>query len=210
MNSEQYMTFAVIITVLLLSPGPSVLLSMNNGLNYGKRLAAIGVLGNVMAFQLLMIISASGLGAIMISSDGLLTIIKVIGIGYLCYLGGKTYFSPVTRLGLERSQPLAHRRPWSIVKQAFLVTSLNPKALVFVSALLPQYIDSSRALLPQITVYCMISAVIHFTIYFGYATLATKLTTFVEHDKGRRVLNKVSGVIFLMFGCAMAFFGFRT
>ncbi|MGA4607919.1 LysE family translocator [Pseudoalteromonas maricaloris] len=210
MNIEQYVTYTVIITVLLVSPGPSVLLSINNGLNHGKKLAALGVLGNVAAFQLLLIISATGLGAVILTFSELLTFIKVIGAGYLCYLGIKVYRSPVSQFDTDGSQSSLHHQPWLIFKQAFWVTSMNPKALIFVSALLPQFINPTVSLMPQVVMLCIISALIHFTIYFGYAALAEKVKQLVGGEKGRGRFNKVSGVTFVIFGIVLGLSGSTT
>lgn len=207
MNIEQYITYIVIISVLLVSPGPSVLLSINNGLNHGKKLAAVGVLGNVAAFQLLLIISATGLGAVILTFSELLIAIKIIGAGYLCYIGFKVYRSPVSKLNTDNSQSSLNYQPWLIFKQAFGVTSLNPKALIFVSALLPQFISPTVSLMPQVVTLCIISALIHFTIYFGYAALAAKVKKLVRSEKGRGLFNKISGVTFLIFGIALGLSG---
>lgn len=210
MNLDQYATYTVIVTMLLASPGPSVLLSINNGLNYGKKLAAFGVLGNVIAFQLLLLISATSLGTIILAFEELLAVIKFFGASYLCYLGIKIYRSAVVQLSTGVSRPSIHSQPWLIFKQAFWVTSLNPKALIFVSALLPQFIYSKTPLIPQVTVLCIISALIHFTIYFSYAALADKAKHLINGNKNRQRFNKISGVTFLLFGIALVIPSFST
>lgn len=208
MNVEQYITFTVVVTVLLLSPGPSVLLSINNGLNYGTKLAAIGVLGNVVAFQLLLLLSATSFGALILAFSGLLSIIKITGAAYLCYLGVKVYHSPVSQINTDNSSETIYLKPLTIFKQAFLVTSLNPKALIFISALLPQFIEPTLALVPQVVAFCLISAVIHFTIYFCYAALASKAKYLLNSNKRRRRFNQFSGVVFLAFGIVLGVSGF--
>lgn len=207
MNIEQYITFTVIITVLLLSPGPSVLLSINNGLNYSRKLAIIGVFGNVAAFQMLLIISATSFGALMLAFDELLSIIKIVGATYLCYLGIKAYRSSTSPINTEDSSLINNVKPAIIFKQAFLVTSLNPKALIFVSALLPQFIEPALPLIPQVAVLCLTSAVIHFTIYFSYAALAFKAKYLLKSDKIRQRFNKFTGITFLLFGITLGLSG---
>jgi len=202
MNIELYLAYVMIITLLLLSPGPSVLLSINNGLNYSLKLALIGVLGNVLAFQILVIISATSLAALILSFSSLLLAIKIIGAVYLCFLGLKMYQSPVSQLN-HKSYDKKHHKGSTVFKEAFFITSLNPKALIFVSALLPQFIDPTVTLMPQVVILCLTSAVIHFSIYVGYAALAFKAKNLLNSHKRRQVFNKVSGVIFLMFGVSI-------
>ncbi|WP_413285733.1 LysE family translocator [Vibrio sp. MA40-2] len=81
---------------------------------------------------------------------------------------------------------------------------LNPKALVFVVALLPQFITDSERLTPQIIILCIVSASIHFTIYFGYALLTENATQISSSDLGRKIFDKLSGITFLIFGIALA------
>ncbi|NOU52284.1 LysE family translocator [Pseudoalteromonas sp. JBTF-M23] len=200
MTIEFYLGYCVIIMTLLLSPGPSVQLCINNGLHYTKEKAAFGVLGNVLAFQLLLIISATGSGAILLASSTLLTALKVVGAMYLCYLGVKSIRLPVTSVDIPNAHtPLSAQRAF-IFKQAFWVTLLNPKALVFVCALQPQFIDSSKAVLPQVTILCLTSAVIHFVIYFGYVALANSARGALSNEYGRSMYNKLSGLVFIAFG----------
>lgn len=210
MNLEHYITFIMIITILLLSPGPSVLLSINNGLNYSLKLAAVGVCGNVVAFQLLLLVSAAGLGSLVLTSNEILIVIKTIGAVYLCYLGFNAYYSPVSPLSREISCTTYSQKPLTIFKQAFLVTVSNPKALMFVSALLPQFIKPTSSLIPQVLSLCLISAVIHFTIYFCYAVLASKAKNLLTSDTRRRRFNQFSGLTFFIFGISLALSGFVT
>ncbi|BBN83675.1 hypothetical protein PA25_36600 [Pseudoalteromonas sp. A25] len=200
MNIEFYLGYCVVIIALLLSPGPSVLLCINNGIHYGKKKATFGVLGNVAAFQLLLILSATGAGAVLLASSALLTALKVGGATYLCYLGVKSIRSPVTRIDMKKAHRPLSKQGAIIFKQAFWVTSLNPKALLFVCALLPQFIDSSKALVPQVVMLCLTSAVIHFVIYFGYAALANSVRDALDNESGRSLYNKLSGFIFIAFG----------
>lgn len=204
MNVEQVLAYSTVIFVLLLSPGPSVFLSINNGINYGKKIAATGVLGNVIAFQLLMLVSASGLGAAILTYPEILLAIQIVGACYLCYLGGKIYLSPASQVDSIKDVTCLTLSPWGAFKQAFFVTLLNPKALVFVTALLPQFISHSEKLLPQVIILCAVSAVIHFTVYFSYALLAEKAKRILANEQGRRVYNKASGITFLLFGITLA------
>ncbi|MCH2058305.1 MAG: LysE family translocator [Thalassotalea sp.] len=203
MNIELVLGYCAVITVLLISPGPSVLLSINNGINYGRKIAAIGVLGNVFAFQLLTLISASGIGVVLITFKDILIVVQLIGAGYLCYLGLKILSSPVTKLSAKEVKSPFKPSPWKIFRQAFLVTSLNPKALVFIIALLPQFITNSERLTPQITILCIVSASIHFTIYFSYALLAENVAQISSSNIGRRVFDRLSGITFLIFGVGL-------
>ena len=203
MNIEQYLVFVAITGVFLLSPGPSVLLSINNGAKYGVKLSAIGVMGNVVAFQVLIILSALGLGAILTASGEFFNALKVLGAIYLIYLGIKIWFAPVSNLLNRRTTAEETETPFILFKQAFFVTSSNPKALVYVSALLPQFINTEQALLPQVATLALTSAVVQFIIFMSYAALASRAREFLKNSKNRKIFNRFSGVTFVGFGVAL-------
>lgn len=203
MDIDKYIAFVTIITVLLLSPGPSVLLSINNGATYGLKPAAIGVIGNVVAFQILIMLSATGVGAILTTSSDFFMVLKIIGASYLIYLGCKLWLSPVLETtGAVASSP-SHKSKTSLFKQAFIVTISNPKALIFVSALLPQFINAKEALLPQTIILAITTAVIHFTIYMSYTILSARVRFFLENPRKKMLFNKCSGLVFVGFAIAL-------
>ena len=203
MGIELYLSFVAITTVLLLSPGPSVLLSINNGVKYGATLASVGVMGNVIAFQILMVLSATGLGAILAASSDFFIVLKSIGAVYLIYLGFKLWSSSAPQSINEQLPEQKQKSPFNLFKEAFFVTISNPKALVFVSALLPQFINTNNALLPQIILLCLTTAFIHFTIYQSYAVLSSKAKQKLKSTKNRNIFNRISSVTFVSFGVAL-------
>lgn len=203
MSIDQYLLFITITSVFLLSPGPSVMLSINNGVKYGARSASIAVCGNVVAFQILIVLSALGLGAALAASSELFNFLKILGALYLVYLGVKIWFSAARAITSNCSLNSEQPRPFSLFMQAFLVTSSNPKALVYVSALLPQFINIEQALAPQVIALALTSAVVQFIIFMLYAVLASKTRFWFENLKQQQVFNKLSGLTFVGFGIAL-------
>lgn len=203
MSIDQYLVFVAITSLFLLSPGPSVMLSINNGIKFGVKRSSIAVLGNVSAFQLLIILSALGLGAVLTASADAFNLLKILGAIYLVYLGLKIWFSPVTSYKNGVVNNDLDSAPSILFKRAFLVTSSNPKALVYVSALLPQFIDTQQSLLPQITTLAITSAVVQFVIFMAYVLLASKARRWLEQPAKRKAFNRVSGITFMGFGVAL-------
>jgi threonine/homoserine/homoserine lactone efflux protein len=203
MSIDQYLLFTVITSIFLVSPGPSVLLSINNGVKYGIKRSSFAVLGNVAAFQILIILSALGLGAVLTASGEIFTFLKILGAIYLVYLGVKIWFSPIAKMqkGVSTNDKYSNR--YILFKQAFFVTSSNPKALVYVSALLPQFINTQQALLPQVITLALISAVIQFIIFMSYVILSSKAKSWLENPNKRKIFNKFSGLTFIGFGVAL-------
>ena len=202
-ETDQYFLFVVITSAFLLSPGPSVMLSISNGVRYGVKSASIGVLGNVAAFQVLILLSAVGLGAILTASSEIFTFLKYIGALYLFYLGVKIWRAPALSHSIESSEYKSVLNNRSIFKHAFLVTSTNPKALLYVSALLPQFINTQQLLFPQILILGVTSAVIQCSIFMSYVVVGHKSRYWFESPVRLKVFNKISGVTFMGFGAAL-------
>ena len=200
---DQYFLFVVITSAFLLSPGPSVMLSITNGVRYGVKSASIGVLGNVVAFQVLILLSAVGLGAILTASSEIFTFLKYIGALYLIYLGVKIWRAPAVRLAIDSSEYKPVLKDSSIFKHAFLVTSTNPKALLYVSALLPQFINTQQSLFTQILILGITSAVIQYLIFMSYVVVGHKSRCWFESPVRLKLFNKISGVTFMGFGAAL-------
>lgn len=202
MSIDQYFLFVTITGVFLLSPGPSVILSINNGIHHGMKRALIGVLGNIAAFQFLIALSALGLGTILTASSEVFFILKVFGAFYLVYLGIKIWLSPTAKNESKFPESKNSNRS-HLFKQAFLITSSNPKALVYVSALLPQFINTQQAIIPQIFMLGLTSAIVQFLIFSSYVTIGSKSKHWFKNPKKLRIYNKVSGVTFVGFGVAL-------
>lgn len=202
MSIDQYLLFVAITGVFLLSPGPSVILSINNGIHHGIKRALIGVLGNVVAFQLLIVLSALGLGAILTASSEVFFVLKIFGALYLVYLGIKIWRSAIVK---NRSNFLEDKNSnrFHLFKQAFLITSSNPKALVYVSALLPQFINTQQAIIPQVFMLGLTSAAVQFLIFSSYVVIGSKSKQWFENPKKLRIYNRASGVTFIGFGVAL-------
>jgi homoserine/homoserine lactone efflux protein len=205
MTLSLFMAFLAVITTLLLAPGPSVWLAIHNGLIHGVRAAVIGILGNVVAFQGLMALSAMSLSAVIqIATPGLL-IMKYAGGAYLGYLGLRLLIAPAGTISRGAGEGSDPTRVWRLFRQAFLVTVSNPKALMFVVALLPQFVDPDHAVLPQWGLMAMTTVIVHFCVYWGYAVAGHKASRYLLDARIRRFYNGASGVLFLGFAVGWMF-----
>ena len=205
MSINQYLMFVVITSTFLMSPGPSVLLSISNGVRFGIRNSAIGVMGNVIAFQILMLLSAAGLGVVLTASSEIFNILKIAGAAYLIYLGVKIWRSPTVKRSAQFVENRDDSGPFNIFKHAFITTSSNPKALIYVSALLPQFINVQQSLLPQLVLLCSTSALIQFLIFMSYVAVGHKSSRWFENTKKLKLFNRMSGLTFIGFGVALGF-----
>lgn len=199
MTQSLFLAFLAVITALLLSPGPSVWLAIHNGLTHGVRGALIGVLGNVTAFQGLMAVSALSLSAMVQIAAPTLWLMQYGGAAYLAYLGIRLLTTPVGAAAHGPENGAGPTRAWRLFRQAFLVTASNPKALMFVVALLPQFVDPARPLLPQWGLMALTTAMVHLCVYWGYAVLGHRASAYLMDRRIRRLYNGASGLLFLGF-----------
>jgi threonine/homoserine/homoserine lactone efflux protein len=205
MSINEYLIFFIVTFTFMLSPGPSTFNCMNNGIRYGARKSVVGVLGNVVAFQLLIALSVIGLGAVLAASEIAFQIIKIIGAFYLVYLGVKIWISQAVVDGHPRSE--ADVTSLQLCKRAFLVTMSNPKALIYISALLPQFININQPSLSQFLLIALTIGMAQFVAFSLYAILSSRARYWLSNKRNRQLFNRASGLTFMGFGVALGLSG---
>jgi len=201
MSLNTFLLYLATWTLVALSPGPAVMFSMSQAARFGMRGAAIGtggiLLGHVVCFSCV----AFGLAALLASFNGAVTAIRIIGALYLMYLGARMIFSKpcVNAPVAAAAAPRAHG---GLVLQGLLVQLTNPKNLLFVLALLPQFISAERPLLPQLAIMLTVTVLIDGIALLAYGQIAAR---------GARALKGSRAVAWLerVFGGALIFFGVK-
>tara|TARA_B110000902_G_scaffold131877_1_gene153140 strand:- start:149 stop:778 length:630 start_codon:yes stop_codon:yes gene_type:complete len=202
----EYFVFLSISAATSFSPGPAVFLSIRNGATYGLGKAFYGVLGNTSGIILLATASALGLSAVILASSTAFLAIKILGGCYLIYLGIKIWlskgsFEPIPLV--SNGKPTKERGKLSIYKEGFLVCITNPKAIVFFTALFPQFIDPSKSFTGQFLTLLtgfLIQSVLCMT---SYAALSSKLHLKLGSTNLAQWINKFTGAVFIVFGAAI-------
>ena len=202
MSIDNYIIFLTITAVFMASPGPAILLCINNGVQHGVRLSAFAVLGNILAFQIMIVLSAIGVGSILATSITFFYLLKIIGALYLLYLGLKLWFTPVRNLSSLSNQVKKHSA-FSLFRQAFLVTATNPKALIYITALLPQFIDIQQPILAQVITLNPAIAVLQFIIFISYIIAASQVRRWLQYNSTRLWFNRVTALIFISFAVTL-------
>jgi threonine/homoserine/homoserine lactone efflux protein len=201
MSFEIWLAFAAATSLLLVIPGPTILLVVSYALGQGWRAAwplAVGVaLGDLTAMTL----SMRGLGALLAASAGVFTVLKWIGAAYLVYLGIKLFRAG----GALNARPRADAAPpLRMIGHAWLVTALNPKALTFFIAFLPQFIDPSQSFWRQMVIFEVTFVGLAFANAFGYALLASRARAVFSSASLIRAFNRVGGTLLVGAGIATA------
>ncbi|MGE8674772.1 MAG: LysE family translocator [Achromobacter kerstersii] len=193
MTTATLLLFILASAVAIVTPGPTTLLAMSNGSRHGVRAASWGMAGAVLADLMLV-------GVVLAASEVAFQIIKWVGAAYLAYLGWKMLRSD-SALVLPSSASAADARPVGLAlgMRSFLVALTNPKALLFMSAFLPQFINPQAPLLMQYAIVAGVLATINILTMLVYATLGAQLVRAFQ-GSGLRWLNRVCGG--LMIGLA--------
>jgi threonine/homoserine/homoserine lactone efflux protein len=202
---EAWAAFAAASAVLLIIPGPTILLVVSYALGQGWRTAlpmAVGVaLGDFTAMTLSML----GIGALLAASATVFTLLKWIGAAYLIYLGVKLFRAGGTLDARPRTEAVPATR---MMAHAWLVTALNPKSITFFVAFLPQFLNREADFLTQMIIFEATFLVLAFANAFGYALAAARARDFVRSERVIRVFNRTGGT--LLVGAGVATVAVRT
>lgn len=197
---ENYLFFILIAAAVIASPGPGIVLTLKNTLQYDFKGAFPGIAGVALGMLLIAVLSAAGLGLLLTTSALAFTVLKYLGAAYLIYLGIKLWRSSGQVADLS-----AGRR--SSVRSRFFeglgITALNPKPIVFFLSLFPQFIDPAAAYIPQFALLALTFSALVVVIHCGYAATATLARDKLRTPRGSEVINKVSGGVFVCFGLAL-------
>jgi threonine/homoserine/homoserine lactone efflux protein len=201
MSFETWLAFAAASAILVLIPGPTVLLVVSYALGQGFRTAlpmAVGVaLGDFTAMTLSML----GVGALLAASATIFTLLKWLGAAYLVWLGLKLWRAGGTLDAAPRTDAASASR---MLGHAWLVTALNPKGITFFIAFLPQFLDPQASFLTQMIVFEATFLALAFANALGYALLASRARGLVKSRRAMGLVNKVGGTCLIGAGIAAA------
>lgn len=205
MTFHVWLTFAAASTILLLIPGPTVLLVVSYALGQGWRAVLPMALGVALGDFTAMSLSMLGVGALLATSATVFTVLKWCGAAYLVWLGVKLWRAG----GTPQAQPQRGAAPaLRMLAHAWLVTALNPKSITFFVAFLPQFIDPHAGFLTQIVIFEATFLALCFANAFGYAILASRARNLMRSERAVKAVNRVGGT--LLVGAGVAAVTMRT
>ena len=208
MTFESWAAFTAASAVLLIIPGPTVLLVVSYALGQGWRTVLPMTVGVALGDFTAMTLSMLWLGALLAASATLFTILKWVGAAYLVYLGIKLWRAGGTLNAAPRTDVVSAAR---MLGHAWLVTALNPKSITFFVAFLPAFLDPQADFLTQMVVFETTFLVLAFANAFGYALVAARARGFVANPRAIGVVNKVGGGLLIGAGAAtVTFAGSRS
>lgn len=217
--------------VISFTPGAGAINTMGNSLNVGFRRSIWGILGQQAALIVHILIVAAGLGVLVAGSPVAFEVIRYAGAAYLVYLGirqllakpqepaadaeGETVAGVANREGTandEGETDDARRAPkasaesrWSMFRRGLWVNLLNPKAIVFFLAFLPQFIRPELPLLPQYLIVGLTVVIVDVIVMWGFfAVAAHSMRRFTRSVRGQRTMNGIFGALFIAVGVMLA------
>jgi threonine/homoserine/homoserine lactone efflux protein len=203
MTWQVWSAFVLIETALCLTPGPAVLLVLSQALTRGSLKAIWSILGILAANTFYFVLSATGIGAILLASYDLFFAIKWLGAAYLVWLGISAFLGKSKSLSVRRGDTQPVRAP-RLFLNGFVLQMSNPKALLFFTALLPQFINPHAAIIPQVAILAVTSVVIEFLVQLFYAVLAGRAAQFASRPRFARITERVAGSLLIGAGIGMA------
>lgn len=183
------------------SPGPGVVMTLTNSLRYGLKNAFPGILGLSAGIVFIAAISSMGLGVLISTSPLAFTILNFIGASYLIYLGVRIWITPPFQFGREQAHEANFTKRFL---ESFILQFTNPKALFFCISVFPQFINPEENFFLQFSILAATYALLLVAIHLVYASGAARAKNWLSSPHGGRILNALSGTMFILFGVLLA------
>ena len=207
MTFQTWLLFCATETVLCLTPGPAVLLVVSLALARGARAGLGGSVGILAANAAYFLLSGTGLGAVLLASWQLFVVIKWLGAAYLVWMGVRMVLRPARVAAGAGPTPAAFSRPsvragtfW----QGFVTQAANPKALIFFTALLPQFIDPRQGVATQVAILGVSSVLIEFVVLGIYVLACHRARGWAGDSRLAVGLQRAGGVLLVVAGLRLA------
>ena len=208
MELQIWLAYFAAAWVIAISPGSGAVLSMTHGLAYGVRGASATILGLELGVTVILLVAGLGVGALLLASATAFTVVKFVGAAYLIWLGWRQWRSPVESTAPARPSSAAsdeRGRP-SVSERVLLglfTNVTNPKGIVFMVAVLPQFLDPARALWLQLLILLTTTVVTDVIVMHGYAFLASRAQRWLATARARRAQNRVFGGVLMAMGASL-------
>lgn len=195
MLASTWFAFFIACWVISLSPGAGAIASMSCGLQYGFWRGYWNALGLQIGLALQIAVVAAGVGALLATSALAFAVIKWFGVVYLAYLAWRQWTAAPQVMQADAERPIG--RPLSLVLRGFLVNASNPKAVVFMLAVLPQFVDPHRPMAMQYVTMGATMICVDLIVMAGYTGLAARVLRALRSPRQQRLMNRTFASLFL-------------
>ncbi len=203
MSFATWIAFVIAGSLIAISPGSGAVLSMSHGLAYGLKKASATVLGLQFGLVLVLVIAGAGVGSLLLASSTAFTIVKTVGALYLIWLGIGQWRAKAQAASVSTAGMAAHPSFGKRVMTGFLTNATNPKGIIFMVAVLPQFIAKNAPLLPQLAILGVTMVTIDSLVMHGYAALASSMQRYFRDVRAVRIQNRVFGAVLVIMGALL-------
>lgn len=197
MSLQVWFAYMLACWVISISPGARAIASMSSGLNYGFRHGYWNAIGLQIALLIQIMIVAAGVGVLFATTPLAFQAVKWFGVAYLLYLAYLQWTAPVKDIEIQHEKK--DKSVSALLLNGFVVNISNPKAIVFLLAVLPQFLDLSKPQWIQYLIMAATMVTIDLIVMAGYTGLASKVLRLLRSPKQQKYLNRGFAV---MFSCA--------
>ncbi|MCG6318855.1 homoserine/homoserine lactone efflux protein [Vibrio alginolyticus] len=201
MDTHVWLAYVVTAIVFSLAPGSGTVNSISNGLSYGTRKSLGAIIGLQIGLVIHIALVGAGIGALVAQSATAFSVIKWVGAAYLVWLGVQKWRDTSSLVSAENHNEMSGT---ALLYKAVLINLTNPKSIVFLVALFPQFIDPAKDQITQLLVLGVTTVVIDACVMLGYTSLAAQMGRFIRSDKIMGKINKVFGSMFMGCGALLA------
>ncbi len=197
MSLQVWFAYMLACWVISISPGAGAIASMSSGLNYGFRHGYWNAIGLQIALLIQIMIVAAGVGVLFATTPLAFQAVKWFGVAYLLYLAYLQWTAPVKDIEIQHEKK--DKTVSALLLNGFVVNISNPKAIVFLLAVLPQFLDLNKPQWIQYLIMAVTMVTIDLIVMAGYTGLASKVLRLLRSPKQQKYLNRGFAV---MFSCA--------
>jgi len=197
MSLQVWFAYMLACWVISISPGAGAIASMSSGLNYGFRHGYWNAIGLQIALLIQIMIVAAGVGVLFATTSLAFQAVKWFGVAYLLYLAYLQWTAPVKDIEIQHEKK--DKSVSALLLNGFVVNISNPKAIVFLLAVLPQFLDLNKPQWIQYLIMAATMVTIDLIVMAGYTGLASKVLRLLRSPKQQKYLNRGFAV---MFSCA--------
>lgn len=203
MSYQIWFAYMLACWVISISPGAGAIASMSSGLNYGFKHGYWNVIGLQLALLVQIGIVAAGVGVLFATSPWAFLLVKWFGVLYLLYLAYLQWTAPVQSIEIKADS--TQKSIPKLILNGFLVNITNPKAIVFLLAVLPQFLDLAQPQTIQYVIMAITMISIDMIVMAGYTGLAAKVLRLLKSPKQQKYMNRTFAVLF---ACAASLLSF--
>jgi len=205
MDLHTWLAFLAAACLIAISPGSGAVLSMSHGLSYGVRKTSATILGLQLGLLLILLVAGAGVGSLLLASEVAFNAVKVLGACYLIYVGFSQWRAGAAAPALASDASAAAGSWKKRCVTGFLTNATNPKGIIFMVAVLPQFLTDMRPLWTQLVVLAATMVAVDLVVMHSYAASASALRRLLRSARAVRTQNRVFGGLLMAVGTGLFF-----